>query len=916
MADTAHDFRRALDDQRKGRLDAAARRYKAILAAAPEHWDALCNLAALRAEQGRAEEAERCYRQLLTAEPQHAEAQANFANLLTRLGRHEEAEARYRAAIEHAPGLAVAWVNLGRLCLSLGRAGEAAEQFARAADLEPTWAEPQFHLGVASERDGRPEAARAAYAQALAIDPDCLAARRNLAVLAAGAGPTALASAVAELETCLALAPDDPTLLFQLGHLKQLAGDTAGALALYRRAAPHPEAPAELHNNLGILLLEAQDFAGAAAALERALALAPSFVEAWNNLGNARLRLGSAGEAEAAYEQAVALRPGFALAHANLGNLLRQTGRLDAAEARYRTALEQQPELDIALNGLAMIAQSRNRHEAALEWFERALAAKPGFVEALNNKAISYLELGRFGEAAEAYRAVIEAAPHIPEAYFNLGSLLQALSRYDESATVFAAALKVKPDYAAIYPLLAHSLMQQCAWSNLDAVVAQVKVNTLQEIAAGCTVSLAPFALLSLPGDFPAKLRVEVARQAAAKYARNIAGIPPTVRPPRAPADKLRIGYVSPDFRFHSVAVAFRGLLEAHDRGRFQLNGYAISTYGRDAMTAELARGFDSFVDITRMGHAEAAERIAADGIDILVDLAGHTRGVRYEVFALRPAPLQAHYLGYSNPVGADYLDYLITDPVYIPPGSAQAGKESLVYLPDSFMATSRPPIATRAWTRAEAGLPEQGFVFANFNAHCKFEPTLFAIWTRLLKRVPGSVLWLLQGTPTSMANLRREAAMRGVDAARLVFAPKVTHPEHLARHRLADLALDNLYLGGGVTTTDALWTGLPVLTLAGEAPPSRNGATLLTAIGMPELVTRTVDEYQRLAFRLATVPGDLAGLRTRLAANRDTTPLFDAPRLTRHLERGYELMWENHRQGRPPRTLVVPRLEPVEAAP
>ena len=912
MANPDHSFARALADHRRGRLESAARRYHAILRMAPDHAAALCNLAAVLGERGEHEAAEGCYRRLIARQPEDAEARTNLANLLIRRGRHAEAEAEYRAALAVRPDLATARINLGQLCLSLSRPQEAAEQFNAAIALAPDRPDCWFHLGVAQERCKNPEAARQAYEAALDWDADFLAARRNLAVLLADDGPEALTRSIGELESCRAVAPDDPTLLFQLGHLKQRAGDKAGAIACYQAAAGSPAAPVELHNNLAILLLERNEADAAAAALEHAVAAAPDFAEAWNNLGNARWRRNDVKGAEAAYRRALELRPDFGLAHGNLGNLLRNRGELDAAAACFEAALQHEPGAEIALNGMALVAQSRNRHEEAIGWFERALANRPSFYEARNNLAISFLELGRFADAAAAYRGVIEAAPHLPEPYFNLGSLLQVLGRYDESATVFNAALKVNPNYSAVYPLLAHSLMQQCAWSNLDAVVAQVRSNTAQEIADRRTVSLTPFALLSLPGQFPSELRLEVARQASAKYARNVRSLIDTVKPRhRPPADqRLTIGYMSPDFRFHSVAVAFKGLLQAHDRSRFRLIGYAVSTFGRDAMTAELARGFDSFVDITNMPYAEAAERIAADGVNILVDLAGHTRGVRYEVFALRPAPIQAHYLGYSNPIGADYLDYLITDPVYIPPGSPQAAGENLLYLPDSFMATSRPPVAARIWSRAEAGLPETGFVFANFNSHYKFDPALFAIWMRLLKRTPGSVLWLLEGTPTSTANLRREAQMRGVDPNRLVFAPKLTHPEHLARQKLADLALDNLYLGGGVTTTDALWVGLPVLTIAGDAPPSRNGATVLSAMGMPDLVTGSIDEYQRLAYKLATQPEALAAVKARLVANRNTAPLFNATRLTRHLERGYQLMWQNHVAGNPPTTITVPRFD------
>jgi predicted O-linked N-acetylglucosamine transferase (SPINDLY family) len=286
---------------------------------------------------------------------------------------------------------------------------------------------------------------------------------------------------------------------------------------------------------------------------------------------------------------------------------------------------------------------------------------------------------------------------------------------------------------------------------------------------------------------------------------------------------------------------------------------------------------------------------------------------VRLEIFAMRPAPVQAHYLGFTSTVGAQFLDYLLTDARLAPPDHRPHYTESLVLLPDSFMAGRRVPIPVEQPTRADEGLPEAGFVFANFNNHYKFDPHMFAVWMRLLRRVPGSVLWILHGTPKSAENLRREAAIRGVDPDRLVFASVRQHPQHLARLGLADLALDNLHHGGGVTTLDALWTGVPVLTIAGDALPSRNGASLLSAIGLGDMVTVSLDDYEKLALLLAREPVRLAALRRRLAGNRAHSPLFDVERLARHIERAYDLMWDRFERGLPPAEIVVPPL-PADA--
>jgi predicted O-linked N-acetylglucosamine transferase (SPINDLY family) len=374
---------------------------------------------------------------------------------------------------------------------------------------------------------------------------------------------------------------------------------------------------------------------------------------------------------------------------------------------------------------------------------------------------------------------------------------------------------------------------------------------------------------------------------------------------------KLKIGFLSPDFRFHSVAVAFRGVLENRDKDRYHYAAYAVTTFGQDDLTRHFSETFDSWTDITQMSYVDTTKRMVEDGVNVLIDLAGHTRGGRLEVLALRPAPVQAHWLGFSSTTGASYIDYLVTDRIQLPPEDQKYCSEKLVYLPETFMATSRPPVALESYTRADFGLPEDGFVFANFNSHYKFYPTLFATWMRLLRQIPGSVLWFMSGTPTSRTNLQREAEARGIDPARLIFSDTIPHPRHLARLPLADLALDNLHHGGGVTTTDALWAGVPVLTLYGPTPPARNGATLVSAIDAPELIAYSLDEYEKKAQAYATQPELLAAIRAKLAQNRDAAPLFHIDRLTRHFEAACDLMWQNYVDGNEPRVIEVPALPP-----
>jgi predicted O-linked N-acetylglucosamine transferase (SPINDLY family) len=648
--------------------------------------------------------------------------------------------------------------------------------------------------------------------------------------------------------------------------------------------------------------------------VERALRLKPDFSQGFNTLGNALMAKGQFEAAADAYRRAWEIDPGFAIAVTNLGNAHRSRGAIDEALRWFETSLTLDPELANTHNSIALVHQAANRHDQAVVALERALELNPDYGEALNNLAISLQEVGQYGQAIQRYRDALAVNPTIAQVYFNLGSLLQTLGRFDESVGVFMQALKVQPDYGAVYSFLAHSLMQQCSWRNLDAVIAKTISHIEHEIEGGESVSASAFALLSMP--VPNELRLRAVRRIAERYTDRVAALKPHTRFAYAKPEggKLRIGYVSPDFRFHSVAVAFKGLLEQHDREGFELFGYSLAAgsggpTGSDGLTEAFRQDFDSFVELAGLPLDEAARRINDDGINILVDLAGHTRGMRLEIFALEPAPVQAHYLGFSTTIGSDYIHYLITDRIHAPPENEKYYHEKLALLPDSFMATTHSEVPDETPSRAECGLPEGAFVFANFNSHYKFDPWLFTIWMRIMRRVPESVMWFVAGTPTSRDNLRREAEARGIEPERLIFADKVVHGAHLARHRHVDLALDNRYHGGGVTTVDALWMGVPVLTEAGEMPQSRNGATLLSAIGLEELVTESLDDYEGLALALAQDPERLAKVKAKLAANRLTHPLFDIPRLTGHLETAYRMMWENYAAGNPPRTFEVPAL-------
>ncbi|HYM32810.1 MAG TPA: hypothetical protein VEU47_16025, partial [Candidatus Cybelea sp.] len=370
--------------------------------------------------------------------------------------------------------------------------------------------------------------------------------------------------------------------------------------------------------------------------------------------------------------------------------------------------------------------------------------------------------------------------------------------------------------------------------------------------------------------------------------------------------DRIRVGYLLPYTTRQSMPLVLEPVVQRHDRTRFELFGYSLMACDKVPFSVAFRKHFDHFTDLVKVAPEIAAQRIYSDGIDLLIDTTGHTSVNWLEVLALQPAPVQAHYLGYSLTSGSKFIQYLITDKRFIPPEWKAYCTERLVYLPGSFMATRRADISDETPSRADFALPEDGFVFANFNHPCKFEPGIFDIWMRILGNVPNSVLWLGDWMHATRDNLRHEAERRGIDGSRLVFAKLLEHSKHLRRLALADLALDNRFHGGGVTTVDALWAGLPILTVAGASPAARLGATLCHAANMPELILSDFDEFERRAVELAKDPEQLGSIRQKLWRERTRCRLFDSDGYRRDLEAAYIAMWENYADGRAPRDIEI----------
>jgi protein O-GlcNAc transferase len=671
-------------------------------------------------------------------------------------------------------------------------------------------------------------------------------------------------------------------------------GDTAAAEALCRRAIAQGVDDARADLLLGIALRD-RDRGAAEASLRRAMARDPALADAPFQLGNLFRRVGRIADAIAAYEQALVVAPRHAGIHNNLGLALDAAGDSARAVAQWRDALAIDPAHRQAAGNLVhALARDRHYREAAAA-FERHLRDRPDVDATLwVDYGICRHHLLDDAGAEASFGKALATAPDDPLVLVNLGSLLAENGDHARAETALARACAADPANLYATSLLASSRQHLCQWGGLEDLHARIRALAARGGADGAPAggdgALAnPFTLLSMP--VPPATQLVIAR----RWARSLLPgrvAPPPARVPRTrrPGDRLRLGYVSADFRTHALAFLATEVWERHDRNRFATCAYSTGPRETSALRARIENAFERFADCADEDPDETARRIAEDGIDLLIDLDGYTTHARSEIFALRPAPVQASWLGYLGSSGADFIDYVITDAFVTPPEAEAFYSERPLRLPNCYCPSdTRRPVAEGAPTRGESGLPDAGFVFCCFNNPYKILPEVFAAWMRILAATPGSVLWLAPGSEIAGANLRTEAAARGVDPARLVFAPQVAPPLHLARQRCADLFLDTLPYNAGTMANDALFVGLPVLTSAGSAMASRVAASQLRAIGLPELVATDLADYEAKAIAIARDPEAHAGLKSRLARNRATHPLFDMARFTRDLEAALE---------------------------
>jgi predicted O-linked N-acetylglucosamine transferase (SPINDLY family)/glycosyltransferase involved in cell wall biosynthesis len=712
--------------------------------------------------------------------------------------------------------------------------------------------------------------------------------------------------ALRQFHAAAAIRPRDASFVSAIGEAYRGLGKIAEATESFRAAARIDAGLSTAHNALGEVLLDNGDAAASLEHFRTAIKVRPNYERAHMNMGRAHHVLGDLEKAKDSLSESVRINPKYSTAHNNLGAVLQAQGQSALAADHFRRALNVRPNYPEAHFNLGNAMLALGDPVGAVKELQEAIRLRPNYARAHAQLAQALFDMGQVAASVPVFQTALKNNPNDNPTRLRYGETLRLLNHLEEARKVFDQALQLEPDSVEAFSHRFRVRQELCDWTNRDSEVSRLWSDAQREMASGKAASLHPLHAMSMPWDGQRQLLI------AQSYAREVEKVAARVHSARATpstqTDRIKIGYVSRDFYDHPVGHLIAPLFGLHDRKRFGVYAYSFGPNDSSTYRKRIEAGCEHFHDVMNLPLSDLNGRIRDDGIHILVDLMGFTGLARTAVFALRPAPIQASWLGYAGTMGASFIDYIIADATVTPPGKEADFREKVVRLPGSFMITDyQQELTDRKPSRREQGLPDEGFVFCGFNNAPKIEPMIFDVWMRILKQVPGSVLWLSIKEPAAQTNLRREAQSRGVDGARLIFSTHVkSKADHLARLGLADLFLDTHYYNAHATTADAMWAGLPMLTCPGDAFASRVAASVIRAAGMGDLIVPDMSTYERTAVELARDRGNARELSRKLIAAWAREPLFDTPRFVRNLERSYEVMWQTYSAGSPPAAINI----------
>ena len=793
-------------------------------------------------QSGKLDNAERQYQKILAANPQHPDALHLLGLIEHQRGNHERAVELIKMAIRNNRNCSYYYNNLGAALKSMGAIEDATECYQKAFHLQPDYTEAAYNLGsIFLLREKVADAIRW-YEKAIQLKPDYVDALSNLA-----AAYNVIKRTDDAIECCK----------------KVLLIDSNNAVAL-------------------------------------------------NNLGNAMMGKKQPDRAIDYYQKSISADRANPEAHSNLGNALHDLGEQEKALSSYREAIELNPMYGEAYNNMGIVLREMGNLEEASRCYRKAMQLRPEDAEGYHNFGNVLKDQGQLEQAVRMYRRAIEYNSMSVDSHVNLGIALEEMGRAEEAIRSYSDALNIDSNSAKAYSHLVHQLQNLCAWDQIEQVNEKLDELTARAIENSVKPDEMPF--LNLTRHTDACLNFKVAKAWSYEISAQVScfqhfytDLACETRFAKPIENQIVIGYLSNNFKNHPTAHLVQGMFKLHDRKRFRIHCYSYGEDDKSKYRERIKATCDRFIDIRMLSHAAAAKLIYADGVDILVDLVGYMKANRLAIAAMRPAPIQARWLGMAGTTGADFFDYLVTDALVSPSSQASFYSESLVHMPDCYQINDNSQLIVEGGiTRHEAGLPEKEFVFCSFSSRYKYDPNMFRSWMRILKQVNDSVLWLLGGDTIAEKNLRIFAESLGIDSQRLIFARKINRELHLQRLQLADLALDTRIVNGAITTSEALWAGVPLVTLQGKHFASRMSSSLLSAAGLKSLVTYKLDQYEALAVGLARDPDRMNNFRQHLKENRLKMPLFDTSRFICNLEKAYLRMVEIYCAGEKPQPIKV----------
>lgn len=836
-------------------------------------------------------------------------------------GDYENAAILYRQALEILPDNADIMNMLSCVTFALGHPEKSFDLIEKAIKINP--ASPMYRNNLGNflfSQEKYPEA-MLAFEKAVELNPQFMDAHYNLGLAAMRCAD--LKTALKCFQTCIKNKPDFCDARTNLGKIYVDLGKPKKAFPHFKKALDLNPSDMTTNVNFSIALDKSGKHEQAMALLENALSFHPGHPEILYNLGNFYQKSEQTKQAIASFEKALETTPNDIRILYNLGTTLMEAGERLKALPILESVLVHSPNDPKTLNNMGLIHYYIGEYKKSVPFFEKAIANRSGFFKAYNNMGLAFKALEKLNDAMTCFQKATEIAPHFAEAFHNLSEMQREAGDFESAAVNCRKALSLEPDLPQANTHYAYLLKWQCDWQEFDRISKNMDKLILRQLEKGDPVGETPFMNI-IRKDDPAFNR-RVTDAFAQKTMKNVAHLNVhfshdekkrfvssemlngSLSDRKKDANtKIIVGYLSANFKNHPMAHLLADLFKFHNRNQFQINAYSLGPDDGSDYRKRFIDNADIFRDIRHFSHEMAANQIYRDGVDILVDLMGYTQGNRMEIAALRPAPIQVRYMGLAGTTGGNLFDYIIVDEIVTPRDQQNNYAETFIYMPHTYQINDRnKTISQTPVTRKMFNLPDNAFVFCSFNQSYKIDPEIFNIWLDILKQVDNSVLWLMPGRNTGASTrLAAIAEEYGVAPHRLIFTESIPLSKHLARLKLADLALDTRTIGGAATTSDALYAGIPVITLLGNRFASRMSASILSAIGLTELIAKNLDEYRTLAIRLAQNPEELNSILQKLKNNFHSAPLFDTYGFTLNLEKAYLKIYENFCNGKAPQLI------------